>query len=55
MVLEVIDDSTSHAEHEAMRDSGYNETHFKVLVVSESFANKVAARLESNLHISFPF
>lgn len=42
-VLEIIDDSTSHGEHEAMRDNGFNETHFKVLVVSEAFKPKVIA------------
>jgi hypothetical protein len=39
--LEIVDDSTSHSEHEAMRDNGYNETHFKVLVVSDAFKSKV--------------
>ena len=33
---------TSHAEHEAMKEYGYNETHFKVLVVSEAFKPKVS-------------
>ena len=42
--LEIIDDSTAHAEHEAMRENGYNETHFKVLVVSEAFKPKVSIR-----------
>lgn len=40
-LLEIIDDSTAHSEHEAMRENGYNETHFKVLVVSEAFKPKV--------------
>jgi stress-induced morphogen len=30
-----------HAEHAAMRDSGYNETHFRVLIVSEKFKGKM--------------
>ena len=39
--LEVIDDSVSHAEHEAMRSNyGYTETHFKILVVSPDFQDK---------------
>lgn len=41
-ILEIVDDSTLHAEHEAMRENGYNETHFKVLVVSELFKPKVS-------------
>ena len=40
-LLEIVDDSTSHAEHEAMKEYGYNETHFKVLIVSEAFNPKV--------------
>lgn len=40
-MLEVVDESTLHAEHEAMRNSGYNETHFKVLVVADAFKGKV--------------
>jgi hypothetical protein len=28
-VLDIVDESTMHAEHAAMRDHGYNETHFK--------------------------
>jgi BolA protein len=40
-VLEVVDESTQHAEHAAMRDSGYNETHFRVLIVSEQFTGKM--------------
>lgn len=40
-VLNIIDDSTSHAEHEAMRNQfGYSETHFKILVVSDVFGDK---------------
>lgn len=39
--LDIIDDSVSHAEHEAMRANyGYTETHFKILVVSPEFQGK---------------
>lgn len=39
--LDIIDDSSSHAEHEAMRQNyGYTETHFKILVVSPDFQGK---------------
>ena len=41
-ILEIVDDSTLHSEHEAMRENGYNETHFKVLIVSELFKPKVS-------------
>jgi stress-induced morphogen len=41
MVLKVEDESTMHTEHEAMRESGYTETHFRILVVSDAFKQKV--------------
>ncbi len=37
-LLEVIDDSNSHAGHAGWKDSG--ETHFNVLIVSSAFENK---------------
>lgn len=30
-----------HAEHEAMRESGFLETHFRILIVSDRFAGKL--------------
>ena len=39
--LDIIDDSSSHSEHEAMRQNfGFTETHFKILVVSDVFTGK---------------
>lgn len=43
--LDIIDDSSSHAEHEAMRHNyGYTETHFKILVVSPEFLGKTSVQ-----------
>lgn len=54
--MEVVDESTQHAEHVAMRHSGFRETHFKyqifycsslcasifsILIVSDKFAGKL--------------
>jgi BolA-like protein 1 len=39
--LDIIDDSSSHAEHEAMRQNfGFLETHFKIYIVSDAFLAK---------------
>jgi stress-induced morphogen len=36
--LEIVDDSQSHAEHEAMRRlQGHTETHLQIYVVSDAF------------------
>lgn len=43
-LLQVDDVSASHAEHEAMRQSGYMETHFRITIVSEKFAGKVTGK-----------
>jgi len=59
-VLELVDESTMHAEHAAMRDSGFLETHFKyffifrvvlsyipfvrVLIVSDAFQGKMPVK-----------
>jgi BolA protein len=37
-LLEVIDDSNSHAGHAGWKESG--ETHFNVLIISSAFENK---------------
>ncbi|GJJ69670.1 BolA-like protein 1 [Entomortierella parvispora] len=38
--LEIINDSSKHAHHSAMRGVSSKETHFRVNVVSEAFAGK---------------
>ncbi|KAG0206082.1 hypothetical protein BGX28_002441 [Mortierella sp. GBA30] len=38
--LEIINDSSKHAHHSAMRGVTSKETHFRVNVVSEAFAGK---------------
>ncbi|KAF9429356.1 hypothetical protein BGZ76_001413 [Entomortierella beljakovae] len=38
--LEIINDSSKHAHHSAMRGVSSTETHFRVNVVSEAFAGK---------------
>ncbi|KAF9175636.1 hypothetical protein BGX21_006975 [Mortierella sp. AD011] len=38
--LEIINDSSKHAHHSAMRGVTSKETHFRVNVVSEEFAGK---------------
>ncbi|KAF9339998.1 hypothetical protein BGZ91_003944 [Linnemannia elongata] len=38
--LEIINDSAKHAHHSAMRGVDSKETHFRVNVVSETFAGK---------------
>jgi BolA-like protein 1 len=39
--LDIVDDSSSHAEHEAMKQNfGFLETHFKIYIVSEAFLAK---------------
>lgn len=41
-LLEIVDESSMHAEHEAMRrNHGYTETHFRIRVVSDAFSGKV--------------
>lgn len=41
-VLTVRDISASHTEHEEMRKSGYNETHFEIEITSDAFKNMSA-------------
>ncbi|KAF9428574.1 hypothetical protein BGZ94_001877 [Podila epigama] len=38
--LEIINDSSKHAHHSAMRGVSSKETHFRVNIVSEAFAGK---------------
>ncbi len=33
-----------HGEHEAMRHAGFSETHFRVTIVSDAFAGKMAVQ-----------
>ncbi|KAJ3353901.1 hypothetical protein GGF32_002759 [Allomyces javanicus] len=39
-VLEIIDDSRKHAGHAAMKGLAAKETHFRVTIVSDTFAGK---------------
>jgi stress-induced morphogen len=39
--LEVIDESSKHAGHAAMRGSQAKETHFRVVIISDAFQDKV--------------
>jgi len=40
IVLSIVDESHLHAGHQSFADSEPNETHFKVLIVSDFFKNK---------------
>lgn len=39
--MNIVDESQMHAEHEAMLNQGYMETHFRILIVSDAFKGKM--------------
>ncbi|RKP13531.1 bola protein, partial [Piptocephalis cylindrospora] len=48
--LDIVNDSASHAHHDAMRGNTSPETHFTITVVSEAFQGKGLVQRHRMVH-----